>query len=113
MRSSTSLFHFKRKKLCILRVLGFKHSQISRSWFIGSILQFISACVVGLPAGICIAKIGLKKISTLNREYVFVNDSKEYLITILLVIGYIIVSHIISMNILKKWNITETVKEKE
>lgn len=103
----------QKKKLCMLRVLGFNHNQISRNWFGQSILQFITACVIGLPTGIYIAKIALKKISTVNREYVFVNDSKEYIITILLVFTYLLISHIVAMNSLKKWNITETVKEKE
>ena len=95
----------QKKKLCMIRVLGFQHSQISRSWFGQSILQFITACIIGLPIGIYIAKVGLKKLSTANREYVFVNNSKEYVITLVLVFTYILISQIISMNSLKNLTI--------
>lgn len=103
----------QKKKLCMLRVLGFQHSQISKNWFIQSILQFIIACIIGLPIGIGIAQTALFKLSTADREYVFANGIKEYIITILLVFAYMVISHIVSMKSLKHWNITETVKEKE
>lgn len=103
----------QKKKLCMLRVLGFQHSEVSKHWFAQSILQFICACIVGFPMGIIIAKIALEKLSTESRQYVYANGLKEYIITILLVFAYMLVSHIISMRTFKHWNITETVKEKE
>ena len=103
----------KKKELCILRTLGFPHTEISASWFMQSFVQFLLSCAVGLPLGIHIAKIALFKLSDDYREFVFANSFKEYSLTILLVFAYIVLSHVIAMNALKRWDIVETVKEKE
>ena len=103
----------KKRELCVLRTLGFQHSEISRKWFVQSFLQFVLSCIVGLPTGIYIAQIGLQKLSTEGREYVFANSFNEYIFTILLVLAYMIVSHFIAMNSMKKWDMVESVKDKE
>jgi putative ABC transport system permease protein len=103
----------KKKELCILRTIGFQHGEISRSWFSQSILQFIVACVIGFPAGHFLAQAALDKITTPNREYIYANGIKEYILTALIVFLYMVVSHILAMHSMKKWNIVESVKEKE
>ena len=103
----------KKRELCVLRTLGFQHSEVSRKWFVQSFLQFVCSCIIGLPSGIYIAKIGLQKLSTEGREYVFANSFNEYIFTILLVFAYVAVSHIIAMQSMKKWDIVESVKDKE
>ena len=103
----------KKKELCVLRTLGFQRSEISRSWFVQSLLQFICSCAVGLPVGVIVAKTALSKISTEGREYVFANGPKEYAVTALIVFAYIVLSHVLAMRSLKHWDIVETVKEKE
>ena len=103
----------KKRELCVLRTLGFQHSEISRKWFVQSFLQFIFSCMAGLPIGIYIARTALQKLSTEGREYVFANSFNEYMFTILLVLSYIVVSHFIAMNSMKKWDMVESVKDKE
>ena len=103
----------KKRELCVLRTLGFQHSEVSRKWFVQSFLQFIFSCMIGLPTGIYIAKTALMKLSTEGREYVFANSFTEYLFTVLLVLAYIVVSHFIAMNSMKKWDMVESVKDKE
>ena len=66
-----------------------------------------------MPVGVQIAKISLQKLSTENREYIFVNDIKMYIVTAVLVFAYIVVSHFVSMRTLKNWDISENIKEKE
>ncbi|MBQ3887306.1 MAG: FtsX-like permease family protein [Clostridia bacterium] len=103
----------KKRELCVLRTLGFQHGEISRKWFVQSFLQFIFSCIIGLPIGIGIARFALQKLSTSAREYVFANSWTEYLFTILLVLAYVVVSHLIAMRSMKKWNLAESVKDKE
>lgn len=103
----------RKKELCVLRTLGFQRSEISASLFVQSLLQFLFSCLVGLPTGMVVAKTALKKISTEGREYVFANGPREYLFTILLVFAYIVLSHILAMRSMKKWDLVENVKEKE
>ena len=103
----------KKRELCVLRTLGFQHSEVSRKWFVQSFLQFVCSCIIGLPSGIYIAQIGLQKLSTEGREYVFANSFNEYIFTILLVLAYMVISHFIAMHSMKKWDMVESVKDKE
>ena len=103
----------KKKELCILRTLGFQFGEISRSWFSQSLLHFLCSLCVGLPAGVAVAKVALQKLSTEGREYVFASGPKEYALTILLVLAYVIISHLYAMHALKTWDLAECIKEKE
>ena len=103
----------KKRELCVMRTLGFRHNDISKKWFWQSFLQFIFSCIIGLPIGIFIAKYGLQQLSTSAREYVFANSIAEYIFTILLVLAYVIISHFIAMHSMKKWDLVESVKDKE
>ena len=103
----------KKRELCVLRTLGFQHSEISRKWFVQSLLQFVFSCMAGLPSGMWIAQIGLQKLSTESREYVFANSWNEYIFTVVLVLAYMVVSHFIAMHSMKKWDLVESVKDKE
>ncbi len=69
--------------------------------------------MIGLPLGGIIARIALKKLGTDTRDYVYANGFKEYMLTILLVFGYIIIGLLYTMNLMKKWNMVENVKDKE
>ena len=97
----------------MLRTLGFRHGEISLKWFVQSIFQFVFSCLIGLPSGVYIAKTALFRLSTEGREYVFANSFSEYVFTVLLVLLYIIVSHFIAMNSMKRWDLVESVKDKE
>ncbi len=103
----------KKRELCVLRTLGFRHGEISLKWFVQSIFQFVFSCLIGLPSGVYIAKTALFRLSTEGREYVFANSFSEYVFTVLLVLLYIIVSHFIAMNSMKRWDLVESVKDKE
>ena len=110
--SQTNLLEQKRE-LCVLRTLGFQRREISRYWFAQSILHFLVSCVFGFPAGIEITKSALRKLEMNNRTYVFVNNPMDYVLTAVLVLGFIALSHFMTMHSLKKWDIVEVVKEKE
>ena len=103
----------QKKELCILRTLGFQHSELSRHWFVQSFLHFLFSCAVGLPSGVYVAKLALRQLTTADREYLYANGPREYLLTVGLVFLYIVLSHIISMHSLRRWDIVESVKEKE
>ena len=110
--SQTNLLE-QKKELCVLRTLGFQHREISRYWFFQSILHFLVSCVFGFPAGIELAKSTLRQLETANRSYPFSNSPMDYALTALSVLGYIVLSHFLTMRALKKWDIVEVVKEKE
>ena len=103
----------QKKELCVLRTLGFQHSELSRQWFVQSLLQFVFSCVIGLAAGGYIARVALQNLSSDTREYTYANGIREYILTAAMVLAFIVVSHVVAMESLKKWDIVETVKEKE
>lgn len=110
--SQTNLLE-QKKELCVLRALGFQHSEISRYWFSQSIVHFLVSCVFGFPAGVALAKSSIRQMEMAIRTYTFGNNPTDYAMTALFVFGCIVLSHFLTMRALKKWNIVEVVKEKE
>lgn len=108
----TNLYENK-KELAILRTLGFQHREISRSRFSQALLQFVLACLIGFPPGALLARAALTSISTPFTEYVYVGGVLEYLFTGGIILSYLIVSHFFSMRSMKKWDVTEVIKDKE
>ncbi len=110
--SKSNLLEQKRE-LCVLRTLGFQHSQISRHWFLQSLLQFLVSCGVGLLAGQGVEKEALARMSDASREFPMVSEPWLYLTTLTVVLTYVILSHMISMRSVKQWDLVESVKDKE
>lgn len=103
----------QKKELCILRALGFQHVELSLHWFIQSLLHFLFSCALGMPGGMYVAKAALGQLATADREYMYANGPREYLLTAALVFAYVVISHLISMHSMKRWDLVENVKEKE
>ena len=103
----------QKRELCVLRTLGFQHSQISRNWFLQSFLQFLFSCGAGLLAGQWVEREALSRLGDSSREFPIVNEPWLYLFTLSLVLAFVIVSHWISMYTVKQWDLVESVKDKE
>ena len=103
----------QKRELCVLRTLGFQHRQISHHWFLQSFLQFLFACGAGLLAGQSVEKEALLRMSDNTREFPPVNEPWIYLVTLFIVLTFVILSHWISMRTVKKWDLVESVKDKE
>ncbi len=110
--SQTNLLEQKRE-LCVLRTLGFQHSELSLHWFAQSLLHFLCSCALGFPIGAAVAKRALLNMEMTNRSYPFVKNPWDYAVTAGLVFAYIVFSHVLSMRSLRKWDIVESVKDKE
>ncbi len=110
--SKSNLLEQKRE-LCVLRTLGFQHSQISRHWFLQSLLQFLVSCGAGLLAGRSVEKEALARMSDASREFPMVSEPWLYVATLTVVLAYVILSHFISMRSVKQWDLVESVKDKE
>ena len=109
---NTNLLEQKRQ-LSVLRALGFQQGQISRSWYVQSLLYFLFSLALGLPGGIAVAKASLVRMSMSSRTYPFVHEPWVYAVTAGLVLAYITFSHFMTMRGMKKWDIVENVKDKE
>ena len=103
----------KKKELCILRMQGFQHGEISRSWFVQSVVQYLCSCAIGLPLGRVMAASTLRQFANQQREFVYTDSWANVLFTLGLVALYVVTSHFAAMHDVKGWNVVENVKEKE
>ena len=103
----------QQKEICILRTLGFTHRELSANLFIQSLVTFICACLIGLPPGTVIARHALNLISTDDRCFRYATGVKEVLLTASIILLYIVISHLIAMRAVRKWDLVEQVKDKE
>ena len=110
--SQTNLLEQKRE-LCVLRTLGFQHGEVSLHWFAQSLLHFLCSCALGFPVGVAVGRQAMLNMEITDRTYPFVNSPWDYAVTAGLVFAYIVFSHFLSMQSLRRWDIVECVKDKE
>ena len=103
----------QRQELVIIRILGTQRRQISRCWLGQSLAQYLLALLIGLPAGTAIARYVLAEMSTNLREYPFSGEPGQYLFTVLLVLAFVLVSHMLAMTEMRRWNLAEESKTHE
>ena len=103
----------QKKELCMLRTLGRQHAELSLRLFFQAVPYFAFACLIGFPLGVIAIRYVLDKLETSSRTYPFVGDFSIYLLTASVVFAYVTLSHVLSMRAMKKWDIVETVKDKE
>ena len=105
-RMKSSLME-QQHRLATMRVLGVHNKEISVSWLLQSILQYVIAAIAGLPAGAVAAQVILHEMSTSKREYPFANRAEEYLFASGILLLFILLGHFLSMRQLKRWNLAE------
>ena len=105
-RMKSSLME-QQHKLATMRVLGVHYAEISVSWLLQSVLQYVIAAIAGLPAGAVAARVILLEMSTSKREYPFANRAEEYLLAAGILLLFILLGHFLSMRQLKRWNLAE------
>lgn len=103
----------RKRELCVLRTLGFEHGRLARALLWQTLLFVGLACLVGLPAGKLVALRALQLISTSKRSFAYVNGFREYALTVVIVLGYALASHLLAMRGMRRWDINEGVKDKE
>ena len=103
----------QKKNLSIFRSLGFGYAEISRSWFVQSVMQLIMSIVIGIPSGIILSKFMLKYVSSVNREFIYASGFKEIIFTVVLLFIYLYIGHRKCMKDFRKIDIIEEVKDKD
>jgi ABC-type antimicrobial peptide transport system permease subunit len=103
----------QKKNLAIFRGLGFECKEISKSWFLQGLIQWITSSIIGIPSGIMLSKYILKHISSVRREFIYASGINEIIFTVILLFIYIYVGHRKCVRYFRKINIIEEVKDKE
>ena len=103
----------QKRTFATMRTLGYQRDSISSANLFVSIFQFIVAMGCAIPIGIVLSKGLLKSISVPSQVHPFPHTWTMYVFSILLVLAFLLVSHFLVMNTMRKWNLPESVKERE
>lgn len=103
----------QKRSFATMRTLGYQRKSISLSNLFTSILQFIVSIACAIPIGTVLSKTLLKSISVPDQIYPFPKTWTIYVFTTLIVLAFLLVSHFLTMRSMKKWNLPESVKERE
>lgn len=103
----------QKRSFATMRTLGYQRSAISNANLVISIFQFVVAMALAIPIGILMSKVLLKAISVPNQIYPYPSTWTMYVLSTLLVLAFLLISHFLVMRRMKKWNLPESVKERE
>lgn len=103
----------QKRTFATMRTLGYQQKSISLANLTMSIIQFLLAMVFAIPIGILLSKGLLTSISVPDQIYPFTNAWSPYVFSILIVLSFLLLSHFLVMSTMRRWNLPETVKERE
>lgn len=108
----TSLIE-QRRDLCIMKSIGFSLPQISGIWSFLTLSQFIFSMIFAIPAGFGVTQLFLKYTATRTTRIMSYANIYHVLFTLAIIGLFLTVSHVMSMFVVKKWNIAENTKNRE
>lgn len=103
----------QKRTFATMRTLGYQRSSISNANLFVNIIQYIVAMVFAIPIGILLSKGLLHSISVPSQIHPFPKTWIIYVLTTVLVLAFLLISHFLAMRPMKKWNLPESVKERE
>ena len=103
----------QKRSFATMRTLGYQRSQISNANLVTSLFQFLVAMCFAIPIGVLMSKYLLQAVSIPSQIFPFPLTWIMYVFSILLVLAFLLISHYIVMGMMKKWNLPESVKERE
>ena len=103
----------QKRTYSTIRTLGYQRSAISMSNLVISLIQYLIAMIFAIPVGIVLSKTLLRGISIPSQLFPFPHSALMYVLSVVFVLVFLLVSHFIAMSSMKKWNLPEAVKERE
>lgn len=103
----------QKRTFATMRTLGYQRSAISSANLVTSIFQFIVAMGLAIPLGMFLSKSLLDSISIPSQIHPFPHTWVMYVFSIVIVLAFLMVSHFLVMGTMRKWNLPESVKERE
>ena len=103
----------QKRTFATMRTLGYQRSSISRANLFVSLFQFLIAMALAIPLGVLLSKILLESISILSQIHPFPQTWTMYVLSTFIVLAFLLVSHYLVMASMRKWNLPESVKERE
>ena len=103
----------QKRTFATMRTLGYQRSSISYANLVNNLFQYFVAMVLAIPIGIGIGHILLDSISTTEQTFPYPKTIFIYFLTALMVLGFLLISHFLAMNDMRRWNLPEAIKERE
>ena len=103
----------QKRTFATMRTLGYQRRSISSSNLVISIFQYVIATALAIPLGMLLSKALLKSISIPSQIHPFPETWVMYAFSALIVLVFLLISHFLVMSTMKKWNLPESVKERE
>ena len=103
----------QKRSFATMRTLGYQRRSISNANLVTSLFQFVIAMAFAIPISMIMSKYLLNSISVPNQIYPFPKTWTMYVLSCVLVLAFLLISHFLVMRRMKKWNLPESVKERE
>lgn len=103
----------QKRTFSTIRTLGYQRSEISLSNLIMELVQYVISMIFAIPLGILLSKLLLNGISIPSQFFPFPRSPWMYILSVLFVLAFLLISHFIAMNAMRKWNLPEAIKERE
>ena len=110
--SQNSLIESKRQ-VSILRAIGFRVLDISNIWTAQSFMEYISAMIIGVPGGILMSTLLFAAVSSATQTYPFVFSWGVIGLAVGFVLAVVIITHLLAMISIKKWNLADNTRCRE
>ena len=99
--------------LSILRVAGFQRRKISARWFLQFLVYMLFGLAIGFPLGRLVATVGLGFLSNTTRQLSYISSPYQYVVTTVFTFLFLLLGHVISVRVMKKWDLVENTKGRE
>ena len=103
----------QKRTFATMRTLGYQRSSISYANLVNNLFQYFAAMLFAIPIGIGIGHILLDSLSTTEQTFPYPKTIFIYFLSAIMVLGFLLISHFLAMNDMRRWNLPEAVKERE
>jgi putative ABC transport system permease protein len=103
----------QKRSFATMRTLGYQRSSISFANLMNNLFQYVIALILAIPAGIGLSNFILINISSSDQKFPFPQTTFMYVMTCILVLVFLLASHYVAMNDMKRWNLPSAIKERE
>lgn len=103
----------EKRKLSVLRVLGYKTKDISKVNLIKSFTAVIIAIPFACVAGFFLTKSFIASICTPLTSYIFINSALVYVLITVFIIAISLIAHYLSMSVVRKFDLVHNVQSRE
>ena len=103
----------QKRQISVFRAIGFTVLDISNLWTLQSVSQLLLSTVFAIPVGVGAAMILFKMCSSTTQIYPFIFNVPMVLFAFAFILVIIVVSHLISMFTIKRWNLADNTRSRE